>query len=141
MVKSRGRVLVVDDDRDTADIVEAVLAEEGFTVSLLHRAEPAVLRATVERLEPDCILLDGGSSRDYGLSWDHAAWLRARARPIPVVMFTGHEEATREARRGESERSKAAAFAAILPKPFDLDALAEAVARAVAGAGRSGSPT
>jgi CheY-like chemotaxis protein len=49
-------------------------------------------------------------------------------------MFTVDSGATREAQTGASARSRAAGFAAVLPKPFDLDELLGAVARAASAA-------
>ena len=126
-------VLCVDDDRDVAEVVQAVLEDEGYAVSCLYElADDALLRA-VGRLEPDVILLDSASSADYGASWELAAALTNRRRPVPVVMFTAHGAAVAEASAG-SARTQAAGFAAILPKPFHLDELITAVATA---AGRS----
>jgi CheY-like chemotaxis protein len=57
-------------------------------------------------------------------------------------MFTVDAGAASEAETGESARSRAAGFAAVLPKPFDLDELLGAVARAASAAepSRSGAP-
>jgi len=126
-----GRVLIVDDDRDICDLVHAILTDDGFAVSLLHHQNPDAIRVAVNQLEPDCILLDGSSSADYGLSWDDAAWLANRDRPVPVVMFTAHRAAMEEADERQTERSQLARFTAILPKPFDLDELVSVVAKAV----------
>jgi CheY-like chemotaxis protein len=46
-------------------------------------------------------------------------------------MFTAHKADLAEARAGQTERSAAAEFAAILPKPFDLDELLAAVGQAI----------
>jgi hypothetical protein len=46
-------------------------------------------------------------------------------------MFTAHAPEADEARLGKSARSAAAVFAAVLPKPFELDELLDAVARTV----------
>ena len=43
-------------------------------------------------------------------------------------MFTADKPAADEATAGESARSQAAAFAAVLPKPFDIDVLVATVA-------------
>ncbi len=124
-------ILCVDDDRDMAEIVQAVLIDEGYAVSCLYALEDdAVLRA-VGRLEPDCILLDSDSPSEYGMSWQLAADMAERQRPVPVVMFTAHANAIEEADKGESERAVKARFAAILPKPFHLDDLLVKVATAV----------
>ena len=123
-------VLCVDDDRDIAEIVEAVLVDEGYRISCLYSLEDDALLRTVGRLEPDCVLLDSATSEDYGAGWVAAAALALRQRAIPVVMFTAHSMDTAEAREGGSPRAQAAHFDAVLDKPFALDDLLAAVAKA-----------
>ena len=130
-----GSVLVVEDDRDIGTLVKQVLAEEGFAVSLVEDGDPGSIRAAVAHLEPDCVLLDGEGPRGYGAAWADAAWISARDRGVSVIMFTGHDAAIREAGRRVSARSRAAGFAGVLPKPFDLDQLIGTVSRAVRRAG------
>ncbi|HET8776695.1 MAG TPA: response regulator [Candidatus Limnocylindria bacterium] len=127
----RPSVLCVDDDRDLAEVVQAVLTDEGYAVSCLYSVEGDALQRAVGRLEPDVILLDSGSVTDYGSGWRDAAAIRRRDRPVPVVMFSAHRLDTREAEEGTSARAVEAGFAAILPKPFELDDLLEAVATAL----------
>ena len=127
-----GTVLVVENDREIGELVEYVLDQEGFAVSLLNGAGPEPLRAAVDRIEPDCILLDGESPFGYGASWADAAWMTTRDRAVPVIMFTGHAAAVREAEENTSVRSRGAGFTGVLPKPFDLDRLVATVAGAVA---------
>ena len=124
-------VLCVDEDRDIAEIVEAILTDEGYRVSCLYELSDDALMRTVGRLEPDCILLDGGGPANYDESWKTAAALSHRHRHIPVVMFTAHMKAVAEARTHGTERASAAGFTGIVPKPFDLDELLETVAAAV----------
>jgi CheY-like chemotaxis protein len=126
----RGSVLVVEDDPNLATLVAEVLGDEGFVVSLLDPRSGAI-RAEVACLEPDVVLLDGPGGTGYGSSWTDAVWLHEREHPIPVIMFTGHAGDLAEARCGASERSQRAAFAGLLAKPFELEALVELVARAV----------
>src|SRR5262245_605572 len=103
-------VLVVDDDRDVAELTEALLTDDGYTVSCLFTAEADLVREAVGRLEPDCVLLDStGPTRDFGTSWDLAEHLARRERPVPVVMFTAHSAAVREAQAQASLRSQRAA--------------------------------
>jgi DNA-binding response OmpR family regulator len=128
-------VLVVDDDQHIAGLVREILEEEGWRVSVLTDTTTEPVRAAVDRLEPDCILLDGAGRGDYGPSWLDAAALRARARPIPVIMFTAAQRAADEAHAGVSARSVGAAFAAVLPKPFELETLVATVAAVLSGAG------
>lgn len=121
------RVLCVDDDRDIAEIVQAVLADEGYAISCLYSLEDDALLRTIGRLEPDCVLLDSSTSAAYGASWAEAAAMALRDRAIPVVMFTAHTKDAAEARERVTERAQAAHFAAILEKPFELDDLIAAV--------------
>jgi len=130
-VPSAGHVLIVDDDRDICELVHAILTDEGFAVSLLHQQDPDAIRVAVNRLEPDCILLDGAGAGEYGLSWTDAAWLNGRDRRVPVIMFTAHRAAFEEAQAGSTERSQDAHFSDVLPKPFDLDRLLTVVGQAV----------
>ena len=123
------KVLVIDDDRDLDELLHAVLTDEGHIVSALSAVDSHAMRVAVGQLEPDCILLDGGGPGEYGQSWVEAAWLQARSRSIPVIMFTADSAAVREAEEGMSERSREAGFAAVMPKPFDLDRLIETVGR------------
>ncbi|HET8567808.1 MAG TPA: response regulator [Candidatus Limnocylindria bacterium] len=126
-------VLIADNDRDIAELVRALLTDEGYAVTVLSGLTPESVTAAVGRLEPDCVLLDGesGTMGDYGASWEMAAALSARARAVPVVMFTAHRGATEEARSGSSRRAREAGFAAVVAKPFDVDAILDAVAHAV----------
>ena len=124
------RVLCVDDDRDIAEVVQAILADEGYKISCLYEVEDDALLRAAGRLEPDVVLLDSSSSHDYAEAWTLAAELHHRSRPVPVVMFTAHVGSADEAAEGTSPRATDAAFAAIVRKPFYLDELVEAVATA-----------
>jgi DNA-binding response OmpR family regulator len=128
---ARGKVLIVDDDLDITDIVRAILTDEGFSVSVLNDQDPDAIRAAVGQFEPDCVLLDGQSPQELGQSWDDAAWVTGRARRVPLIMFTAHGADAREAEAGSSERSRAAGFASILHKPFDIDELVDQVGGAI----------
>jgi CheY-like chemotaxis protein len=127
-------VLCVDDDRDVADMIQAILVDEGYDVSFLYDlADDALLRA-VGSVEPDVILLDSASAGHFGESWESAAAIARRSRPVAVIMFTAHARDLQEAQEGQTERARAAQFSAVIPKPFHLDDLVEAIATA---AGRS----
>jgi CheY-like chemotaxis protein len=125
------RVLCVDDDRDVAELVQAILVDEGYEVTCLYDVAVEALQRVIGQFEPDCVLLDGTSDVGFGAGWESAAWMRERRRPVPVVMFTAHIGDAREATENLSERARAAAFSAVLTKPFSLDELLETVARAV----------
>jgi CheY-like chemotaxis protein len=124
----------VDDDRDVAEVVQAFLTDEGYRVSCLYDTDDNAVARAVGQLEPDVVLLDSASRSDYGEAWKIAGALNRRGRRVPVVMFTAHQAAVREAEAGTSARARDAGFAAIISKPFHLDDLLTAIAKA---AGRS----
>jgi CheY-like chemotaxis protein len=124
------RVLLVDNDADITELVSAILSDEGYEVVGQHDTDHEAIAAAVGKLEPDCILLDGAEGPAFGNSWTEAAYLSRRARAVPSVMFTAHAHAVAEARERTTERAVAADFAAIVPKPFTLDELLDAVASA-----------
>jgi DNA-binding NtrC family response regulator len=126
-----GSVLIVDDDEDLSGLMVDALREEGFAVTALLDARPAAIQDAVGRLEPDVVLLDGWNAAGYGESWDNAAWLHERRRPIAVIMFTAHARELAEAQLGKTERSHRAAFVGFVSKPFDLQSLIDIVGRAV----------
>jgi CheY-like chemotaxis protein len=128
--ESQPRVLLIDSDADVTDVVVAILTDEGYRVSTVNTTDHAAIAAAVNRYEPDCVLLDSAARPGYGQSWDEAAYLRNRERTIPTVMFTAHSIDALEASERTSDRARAADFAAVLPKPFNLDHLLEAVATA-----------
>jgi DNA-binding response OmpR family regulator len=128
---TKKRVLIVDKDRDISDLVYAILTDEGFAVSVLHDQNPNAIRVAVGQLEPDCVLLDAEGPHGFGRSWDDSAWLTGRQRRVPVIMFCAHQAELAEAEEGTSQRSRAAGFASIVCKPFDIDQLVTQVAAAV----------
>ena len=131
MGRSVGTVLVVDDDADVAGLVEELLGDECYAVSILRDRRLETVRDAVERLCPDCVLLDGDGTGTYGDSWTEAAWMSALPAPVPVIMFSGDTRATDEADENLSERSQTAGFSAVLSKPFDLDELLRVVELAI----------
>jgi CheY-like chemotaxis protein len=128
----RLRVLVVDNDADIAELVTAVLTDEGYEVASLQELDHDAIAATVGREEPDCVLLDSTTATEG--TWGTAAELASRGRRVPTIMFSAHPDHIREAREGTTERAAAAEFAAVVAKPFTVDELLEAVELA---AGRS----
>lgn len=124
------RVLLIDDDADVASVVVAILTDEGYAVSVLVDTSRDSILAAVGKQEPDCVVLDGGTGTEYGSSWADAAYLAARERSIPTVMFSAHAADVREAQEGRTDRARDADFAAVVAKPFSLDDLLTAVATA-----------
>ncbi len=59
------RILVIDDDAGVRDVVVAILGDEWYDVSMLDHLADAAVRAAIDRIEPNCILLDGAEAIGY----------------------------------------------------------------------------
>jgi response regulator NasT len=90
------RVLVVDESAERAEMLRAALLPAGYQVTAL--SSPLTLLKTIEKLEPDVIIIDTASpSRDV---LEHLVMM-SRHTPRPVVMFAadGTPETIRAATR------------------------------------------
>ena len=105
------RVLVVDDNHDSAESLALLLRLAGHLVETAHDGEAAL--EVAERLQPDAILLDLGMPRLNG----YEVCERIRARPwgqaVLMVAQTGWGQAQDRA------RTRDAGFDAHLTKPID----------------------
>jgi DNA-binding response OmpR family regulator len=79
-------VLVVDDSKDSVDIVRQVLESRGFAVTTAHDGESA-LRAVEER-RPDLVLLDVMMPQMSGLEVLDRLRSDVRHASIPVILLT-----------------------------------------------------
>jgi PAS domain S-box-containing protein len=84
----RSRVLVVDDNRDSADTLAALLEAWGHDVRTLYDGPSAI--AAVAEFQPKVVLLDIGLPKMNG--YEVAAQLRksANGRSLILVAFTGY---------------------------------------------------
>src|SRR6266567_8299662 len=113
--RERRRVLVVDDNRDSADTMAALLNAWGHDVRTLYDGQSVVSIAA--EYQPDIVLLDIGLPKING--YDLARQLRTTAdlRPVILVAFTGYGQD--EDRR----RAREAGFDYHLVKPLEPAAL------------------
>jgi DNA-binding NtrC family response regulator len=118
---SSAEVLVVDDEPTIREGLESVLVGAGYRVRAVEGI--AAARRAIAQSRPRCVLLDVRLKDGDGLAF--LAELRERDPSLRVIMATAF---------GDAERTIAAmkrgAFEYVT-KPFDLDALLDAVARAV----------
>lgn len=123
-------VLVVEDDAVVRGLVVTLLDEAGYRAVTLsdHRLIPVA----VDRWKPSVVLLDGELDTEGARrSWADALAIRAQHPSLPVLLFTGDEATIAEARTGTSERSRAAAFAGVVRKPFIVDEFLATLANVV----------
>jgi len=116
------RVLVVDDDEDTRDLVGHMLSEQGAGVSFASSAEEAF--GQLERSHPDVLLSDIGMPDVNGYSLIR----RIRSLPAEHGGRTPAVALTAYARAEDGERAFSAGFQAHITKPVDPDQLAAVVA-------------
>ena len=108
------RILIVDDEAAVADLIEAVLVGEGYTVAIARDGIQGILLA--RDWKPDLVLMDvmlpgiDGTTAIRRLKNDPAT------ADLPIVAMS----AGRTIRRQSSELSDADAA---LSKPFDIEAL------------------
>ena len=114
------RILVVDDNRDSAESLALLLRLEGHLVETAHSGEAALDAAA--RLHPDAILLDLGMPGLNGYEVCERIRAEAWGGSILMVAQTGWGQAQDRARTEES------GFDAHLTKPIDPEAIHEMLA-------------
>ncbi|HMI89270.1 MAG TPA: PAS domain-containing protein [Polyangiaceae bacterium] len=106
----RGRVLIVDDNVDSAEMMAEVLAIAGYEVQTAHDGPEAL--TLVEDFVPDIALLDIGLPSMSG--YELARGIRDQVPRARLVAVTGYGQ------EADRVRARAAGFDAHLVKPVDL---------------------
>jgi len=122
------RILVVDDNADAAEMLQAVLEMSGHAVAVAYDGKAALARAASFR--PDAVFLDIGLPDQSGFEVAQALRRIDGMDKATLVALTGwgaHED---------RQRSSEAGFDAHLTKPADLDRVHEVLRDAAQKAGR-----
>jgi CheY-like chemotaxis protein len=114
------RVMVIEDERDIREAVEAVLADEGYDV--MGACDGADALDKLRSFHPVLVLLDLMMPRMNGWQFRAAQQQDPELAGIPVVVLSA---------LGRVPDLDAADF---LPKPFDLERLVRCVKRHAAAA-------
>jgi PAS domain S-box-containing protein len=124
-------VLLIEDARDTLEMLRLVFEARGYTVTACASAEEALRVAETNRF--DIIVSDIGLPRIDG--YELIARLRQlpHLREAPALALTGYAAAS------DAEAALAAGFDAHVPKPVDPATLAEQMDRLI-GRGTTGEP-
>ena len=109
------KILVVDDNVDAADTLEALLEMDGFEVSTAYDGLAAV--AAVKAGHPDIVVMDIGMPGMDG--YDAARMMRQEpgAENMVLIALTGWGQST------DKNRASLAGFDHHLVKPVDYDTL------------------
>ena len=114
------RVLIVDDNRDAAETLGALLFALGTAVEVVHSGQAAL--DALDRFEPDCVVLDIGMPGMDG--YETARRIRASAfSGVLLVALTGWGQ------EHDQRRAEAAGFDHHIVKPPDLDRLRDLLTR------------
>ncbi|HEX6994097.1 MAG TPA: ATP-binding protein [Gammaproteobacteria bacterium] len=116
----RARILVVDDNPDSARALAQLLAHGGHETAIAGDGMEAL--ESTEAFRPDVILMDIGMPRMNGYDACRAIRARSWGQRIRIVALTGwgHD--------ADRDKTAAAGFDAHLVKPVDLRALNEVLA-------------
>lgn len=117
------RILVVEDDKDTNDLVSIILRDEGFVPIPAYDGEEGL--ATAEREMPDVIILDLMLPKMDGLEVCRSLADNEKTRSIPIIILTAKRELS----------TKLSSFVAgakrFVTKPFDQHELINEVRRTI----------
>lgn len=111
------RVIVVEDDRETREVLATLLTSEGFEV--LQAANGLKLISMLHADQPDVIILDVNLSWIDGFELCRSVKSNEEFREIPVVFLSGRT-AEEDVRRGFE-----AGAVAYFRKPVDFEQLAK----------------
>jgi CheY-like chemotaxis protein len=117
------RVLVVDDEEDARDLLEAILSHHGATVRAAESASAG--RAALQEFRPHVIISDIGMPGEDGYRFVRSIREQERegATSTPAIALTAY------ARAEDRQAAFDAGFDIHLPKPVDINELLDLVER------------
>ena len=116
---SKGRILIVEDNMDTYELVHFILEKNGFETFLAANGRDGVNAAVKQR--PDLIIMDMSMPEMDGWTATGLIKKNEQTKAIPLLALTAH------ALPGDRQRAMDAGCDEYITKPMDLDELAEAI--------------
>lgn len=116
------RVLVVDDEIDTLNLLRTILEISGYQAFTTLNSVDAITLAEIEH--PDCILLDIMMPQLDGFTLCKMMRLHPATMYLPIVFVTAYSALDLEERRREAGADM------VLPKPVGMDVLIRTVEEA-----------
>ena len=115
------RILVVDDNRDAAELLADVLAAFNYQVRIAHDGPSAL--TTIDTFKPDVAVLDIGLPVMDG--YELAGALRGRLPDVRLIAVTGYGQSS------DREKTTRAGFDAHLVKPVSIARVQETLSRLI----------
>lgn len=125
MTDPKPKVIIVDDDRETRDMLGLALELEGFEVA--QAANGLKLISTLQVDRPDLILLDVNMSWIDGFELCRSVHRNEEFRDIPVVFVSARNSPA------DVQRGRDAGAADYFTKPVDLTVLIRRARELIAG--------
>jgi CheY-like chemotaxis protein len=116
---SKGRILIVEDNMDTYELVHFILEKNGFETFLAANGRDGVNAAVKQR--PDLIIMDMSMPEMDGWTATSIIKKDEQTKAIPLLALTAH------ALPGDRQRAMDAGCDEYITKPMDLDELVEAI--------------
>ncbi len=118
------RIMVVDDEMDTLDVLRLFLELSGYEPITTFNSAEAITLAEAER--PDCVLLDVMMPGINGFALCKMMRSHPTTKNLPIMFVTAYSPMDIEERRIEAGADM------VLPKPFGMDGLISAVEQVMA---------
>jgi PAS domain S-box-containing protein len=117
------RILVVDDEADTRELLQLILEQSGATVNVVPNATEAL--SILEQLQPDILLSDIAMPQidGYQLIRQIRQMAPAQCSVIPAIALTAY------ATDSDGEKARAAGFQLHLAKPVQPEDLVNSIAK------------
>lgn len=116
---TKGRILVVEDNMDTYELVRFILEKNGYDTFLAMNGRDGVNAATKQM--PDLIIMDLAMPEMDGWTATRLIKNDARTKSIPLITLTAH------ALPGDRQRAMDSGCDEYITKPMDLLELLESV--------------
>ncbi|MEW5941865.1 MAG: response regulator [Chloroflexota bacterium] len=116
---TKGRVLIVEDNMDTYELVNFILQKNGFDTFLAVNGRDGVNAAIKQK--PDLIIMDLSMPEMDGWAATSIIKKTPDIKSIPLIVLTAH------ALPGDRQRAMSAGCDQYITKPMDLGELVEVV--------------
>ena len=114
-----GKILIVDDNQDSRELVVKILKNRGYHTIEAVDGEEALEKAVAER--PDLILMDRSLPKIDGYEVTRRLKSQQDFKDIPIVALTAH------AMRGDREKALEAGCEGYISKPINVRKLPELI--------------